>query len=351
VNKLTDRQRTQPWRVYRHSAVACLLVLLAALAASSTAASASPLADQRAQAARTMAHLDLLQTRRDQALADERSAAARLAAARALVADSRVQIAATRRSLTVMQDILARTIVSSYKGGGDDAISYVLASGSFSDLLSRVDLLHRVASGDEDLIRQIRQTQTELAAQLDERRSAAADALAARAAASGARAQLDHTIAAQSAILARVNSSIRTLIAAEQRRRKDLSGTGSGGSGGTTSGGSGSGSGGDPSVFYGECTWYGPGFAGNPTASGEPFDPEALTAASPWLPFNTELLVTDLQTGLSVQVRVNDRGPFGRGVLDLSAHAARIVHLSGWQRVRIKILPSAGPHAAQIVMP
>jgi rare lipoprotein A len=347
VNKLTDRQRTQPWRVHRHSAVACLLVLLAALAGSSTAASASPLADQRAQAARTMAHLDLLQTRRDQALADEQSAAARLAAARALVADSRVQIAATRRSLTVMQDILARTIVSSYKGGGDDAISYVLASGSFSDLLSRVDLLHRVASGDEDLIRQIRQTQTQLAAQLDERRSAAADALAARAAASGARAQLDHTIAAQSAVLARVNSSIRTLIAAEQRRRKDLSGTSSGNGGGSTS----SGSGGDPSVFYGECTWYGPGFAGNPTASGEPFDPEALTAASPWLPFNTELLVTDLQTGLSVQVRVNDRGPFGRGVLDLSAHAARIVHLSGWQRVRIKILPSAGPHAAQIVMP
>ena len=48
--------------------------------------------------------------------------------------------------------------------------------------------------------------------------------------------------------------------------------------------------------------------------------------------------MTNLSTGLSVQVRVNDRGPFGRGVLDLSAHAAQIVHLSGWQRVRIQIL-------------
>ncbi|MDX6545874.1 MAG: rare lipoprotein [Gaiellales bacterium] len=349
---LIDCQRTQPWRLYRRPAVACLLVLLVALAASSTAASASPLASQRAQAARAMAQLDLLQTHRDQALADERAAGVRLASARALVAASRVQVAATRRSLTVIQGILAKTIVSSYKGGGGDAISYVLASGSFSELLSRVDVLHRVASGDEDLIRQIRQTQIQLAGQLSERRSAAAAALEARAAASGARAKLDHAIAARSAVLARVNSSIRTLLAAERRRRKHLGGTTSAGSsGGTTSGGSGGAPGGDPSVFYGECTWYGPGFAGNPTASGEPFDPEALTAASPWLPFDTELLVTDLQTGLSVQVRVNDRGPFGRGVLDLSAHAARIVHLSGWQRVRIKILPSAGPQAALVVTP
>jgi rare lipoprotein A (peptidoglycan hydrolase) len=340
VNKLTDRQRTQPWRLHRHPAVACLLVLLAAVTGSATAASASPLAGQRAQAARTMAQLDLLQTRRHQALADERAAIARLDSARALVAASRVQIAATRRSLTITQDVLARTIVSSYKGGDGDAISFVLTAGSFSDLLTRVDVLHRVASGDEDLMGQIRQTQTLLAAQLSERRSAAAAALQARAAASGARAKLDHAITARTAVLSRVNANIRTLLAAEQQRRKKLDGTASGSGG----------SGGDPSVFYGECTWYGPGFAGQPTASGEPFDPEALTAASPWLPFGTQLMVTDLQTGLSVQVRVNDRGPFGRGVLDLSAHAARVVHLSGWQRVRIKILPS-GPHTALVVMP
>ena len=57
--------------------------------------------------------------------------------------------------------------------------------------------------------------------------------------------------------------------------------------------------------------------------------PTRCTCASPWLPFNTQLRVTNLATGLSVQVRVNDRGPFGRGVLDLSAHAAQIVQLSG----------------------
>src|SRR5439155_25683535 len=140
------------------------------------------------------------------------------------------------------------------------------------------------------------------------------------------------------------------LLAHEQRRRRGLAD--SGGGGGAAGGGTSSGGGSPPppaNVFYGECTWYGPGFAGHPTASGEPFNPNALTAASPWLPFGTQLKVTDLSSGLSVQVRVNDRGPFGRGVLDLSAHAAQVIHLSGWQRVRIEIL-SSGPRAARVIM-
>ena len=53
--------------------------------------------------------------------------------------------------------------------------------------------------------------------------------------------------------------------------------------------------------------------------SGEIFDPNKLTAASPWLPFNTILRVTEHRHREAVTVRVNDRGPFGRGVLDLSA--------------------------------
>jgi rare lipoprotein A len=163
-----------------------------------------------------------------------------------------------------------------------------------------------------------------------------------------ARTHLDTAITRARAVLAHVNANIQTLLAGERKRRTQLadthgdggstsSSTGLGGSGG--SGGSGGGSPPPSNVFYGESTWYGPGFAGHRTADGEIFDPNALTCASPWLPFNTQLRVTNLATGLSVQVRVNDRGPFGRGVLDLSAHAAQIVHLSGWQRVRIQILP------------
>jgi rare lipoprotein A (peptidoglycan hydrolase) len=343
---LTDRQRKQHLMQQRRTVMLGLLLLALAVSASPTPVAASTLASQRAQAARVMAQLDLLQTRKDQAAAAERAAAARLTAARALVASSRVQIAAARNSLAVSQTLLANTLVSSYKAGSSDALSYVFSAGSFSDLLTRVDLLNRAASADRGLIDEIQRTQKQLTAQLAIRRAAAGEAAQAHAASLAARDALSRAIAHRQAVLAAVNAQIRTMLAHEQQRRRGLAGS-QGGSGGNSSGGAPSP---PPNVFYGECTWYGPGFAGHPTASGEPFDPNALTAASPWLPFGTQLKVTDLLTGLSVQVRVNDRGPFGRGVLDLSAHAAQVIHLSGWQRVRIEIL-SSGPSLAHTIMP
>lgn len=74
-------------------------------------------------------------------------------------------------------------------------------------------------------------------------------------------------------------------------------------------------------------SYYGEELAGNPTASGEPFDPYGLTAAHPYLPFGTLLRVT--YNGRSVNVTVNDRGPFvpGRG-LDLSLGAAQDIGLT-----------------------
>ena len=63
-----------------------------------------------------------------------------------------------------------------------------------------------------------------------------------------------------------------------------------------------------------------------PTASGEPFDPEALTAAHKTLPFNTRVRVTNPATGRSVTVRINDRGPYIAGrCLDLSRAAFRAI--------------------------
>lgn len=76
----------------------------------------------------------------------------------------------------------------------------------------------------------------------------------------------------------------------------------------------------------GGISYYGPGFAGNPTANGETFDPNALTAAHPSLPFGTLLRVTNKDNGQSVVVRVNDRGPFhDNRSLDLSEGAMRAI--------------------------
>lgn len=320
--------------------------MLALIIAAAPAAGASTVASQRAQAAAVMHRLDLLQARRDVAAAHETTARAQLTAARAAEATTAVELAASRRSLDSAQSMLAQELVATYKNGGGDPVAYVLAAGSFSDLLSRVDVLRRADSAGSDLITQINATQRTIQAQEQAQRAAVQQAGTAAQEAATARTQLDTAIAGAEAVLAHVNASIQTLLAGERKRRTQLAdthGDGSGTGGATGSGGTGGGSGGGSqppaNVFYGESTWYGPGFAGHRTADGEIFNPNALTCASPWLPFNTQLRVTNLATGLSVQVRVNDRGPFGRGVLDLSAHAAQIVHLSGWQRVRIQILP------------
>jgi len=85
------------------------------------------------------------------------------------------------------------------------------------------------------------------------------------------------------------------------------------------------------------ATWYGAEHAGNRTASGERFNPNGLTAAHRTLPFGTCLRVSNPKTGRSVAVRINDRGPFTKGVsLDLSHGAARAIGMSGTQTVMME---------------
>ncbi|MGF1572919.1 MAG: septal ring lytic transglycosylase RlpA family protein [Sumerlaeia bacterium] len=91
----------------------------------------------------------------------------------------------------------------------------------------------------------------------------------------------------------------------------------------------------------GEASWYGPGFAGKPTASGERFDPYQLTAAHKDLPFGTLVRVTNKKNGKSVVVRINDRFPGTKGrKIDLSKAAfARIADTDeGVIDVKIKVL-------------
>jgi rare lipoprotein A len=85
------------------------------------------------------------------------------------------------------------------------------------------------------------------------------------------------------------------------------------------------------------ATWYGHELAGNRTASGEKFNPNGLTAAHRTLPFGTCLRVGNPKTGRKVAVRVNDRGPFTKGVsLDLSYGAARAIGMHSTQSVTVE---------------
>ena len=79
-----------------------------------------------------------------------------------------------------------------------------------------------------------------------------------------------------------------------------------------------------PVLGSGKASWYGRDFAGKPTASGEIFDENILTAAHRTLPLGTKVKVTNIANGKSVEVKINDRGPFsGNRIIDLSRAAAR----------------------------
>lgn len=113
----------------------------------------------------------------------------------------------------------------------------------------------------------------------------------------------------------------------------------------------------------GVASWYGPGFHGGRTASGERFDQDALTAAHKTLPLPSIVRVTNLDNGLTTLVTVNDRGPFSHGrIIDLSrASATKLgVIRTGTARVRVQFLEKetreyvtnlgAGEQYAQMVL-
>lgn len=84
-------------------------------------------------------------------------------------------------------------------------------------------------------------------------------------------------------------------------------------------------------VMRGDASYYASFFKGRMTSNGERYDPKKMTAANRTLPFGTRLRVTRVDTGKSVVVRVNDRGPFGkrRRILDLSRAAAEQLDMIG----------------------
>lgn len=107
----------------------------------------------------------------------------------------------------------------------------------------------------------------------------------------------------------------------------------------------------------GMASWYGPGFHGKTTANGERFDQNALTAAHPTLPMPSMVRVTNLANGRSVDLRINDRGPFaGNRIIDVSKRAAEMLGFrrEGTARVRVTILADeslALRHGGQVPTP
>ena len=91
-------------------------------------------------------------------------------------------------------------------------------------------------------------------------------------------------------------------------------------------------------IEEGIASYYADEFDGRKTSNGEIYDMHAMTAAHPTLPFNTKVKVTNLENGMSVVVRINDRGPFkDNRIIDLSYGAAKAVAMIGPGTVRVRI--------------
>lgn len=101
----------------------------------------------------------------------------------------------------------------------------------------------------------------------------------------------------------------------------------------------------------GVASWYGEKFHGKTTANGETYDMNGLTAAHRTLPLPSVVRVTNLENGRSINLRINDRGPFARGrIIDLSRRAAQLLgfELRGTAKVRVEILEAESRQAALI---
>lgn len=101
----------------------------------------------------------------------------------------------------------------------------------------------------------------------------------------------------------------------------------------------------------GTASWYGPGFHGKATASGVIYDQNDLTAAHQTLPLGTRVMVTNLDNRKSVEVMINDRGPFAKGrIVDLSYAAGETLGMIGPGTVPVRLeVIEGGPHKIQFI--
>ena len=105
-------------------------------------------------------------------------------------------------------------------------------------------------------------------------------------------------------------------------------------------------------VETGVASWYGPGFHGELTSSGEIYTAMEMTAAHQTLPIGTRVGVTNLENGREIEVRINDRGPFAKGrILDLSHAAAHAIGLvePGTAQVRIESIDDGSGHPGTVI--
>jgi len=231
--------------------------------------------------------------------------------------------------------------VAAYKAGPGEDLALLLSTTTMGDFLTMVEVQRRAAADDQEALAAL-QSSKEAAARVQADVDARKQELLARHARVDAIAsQIEARLDQRSAVLAELTEEVARLeaqarAAAAEAARPDLAFLEllqpTGPAPGIPDGFVGTGV-----TFEGIASWYGPGFEGNPTASGDIFDPSLFTAASRDLPLGTWLYVT--HGGRGVVVLVNDRGPYiDDRVLDLSQAAAESLGITGLGWIEAELL-------------
>jgi peptidoglycan hydrolase CwlO-like protein len=243
--------------------------------------------------------------------------------------------------------------VMAYMNGPSSDLALILSAGSIPDMYSVAQALGHAADEDVRAIDELiaaREDAETSQAHIDARKQ---DLLAARAQADAVSQEIGSALAERRSVVADLASQIDALEAQAREAAEQAAGASSTGyaySGGTPADellallGPAGPSAGVPEgfartgiTFEGTASWYGPGFEGNHTASGDVFDSSLYTAASKELPLHSYLYVE--HEGRGVVVLINDRGPYvGDRILDLSHAAAQAIGISGLGWIEAEVL-------------
>lgn len=239
-----------------------------------------------------------------------------------------------------MQDYIDRA-VEAYMDGSTTHLALLLSSKDLNQLFTIAEATVASAAEDADALDEALQAQVAA-----ERRQAQIDVrkqklLAAEAKVEAIKTSISNALAARRQLLARLTAEVQEL----ERQAREAAALAAqpdaaflallGGTGPTL--GIPDGYVGTGITFEGISSWYGPGFEGNRTASGDIFDSSLYTAASKELPLGTWLFVQ--HEGRGVVVLVNDRGPYvDDRILDLSKAAAQAIGITGLGWVKAEIL-------------
>ncbi len=257
---------------------------------------------------------------------------------RLALADANDRLDEARARYDATMGMFESRLSAIYKLGGGEAYSVIFSSEGYGDTLSRLSYLATISENDRKLVNRVKSESEEIQALQHQVDTLKQESAAGLAGLQEQKAQLESQIGAgqksiNDATTELAQAKIREEAeAAQAATAESLNGQIAGleDSDATVSIGDGPPAGLNPSgiILSGVASWYGPGFNGQRTASGETYNMYAYTAASKTLPFGTWLKVSF--NGRSVFVRINDRGPYvGGRILDLSYTAAQALGLDG----------------------